>query len=270
MTGSSVKSAGRVFEILEYFARTRRAARLSEIATNLGYPISSVNALLKCMVQEGYMNYDELNRCYLPSARIAHLGSWLNIDSYEQTFVLEEMYRLREVAQESVVLATPNGIYLEYVDTIHGWEGINIRRGTRRLLVQTGTGWLFLARMQLDKALAIYHRTVEAGELRYDEFPAKAFIEKLDSHRHIDVSFIHARELLRPTAHWGAAMISMIIPTPRDHRALAIGAHGLGARLEAKRELIATELHRIVSALAERLNAGFQEAPECETSRTTI
>jgi len=265
MTGSSVKSAGRVFEILEYFARARKPARLSEIATNLSYPISSVNALLKCMVQEGYMNYDELNRRYVPSARVAHLGSWLNIDSYEQTFVLEEMYRLREVAQESVVLATPLGIYLEYVDTIHGWEGVNIRRGTRRLLVQTGTGWLFLARMQLDQALAIYHRTIEAGELRYDEFPVKTFIEKLASHRHIDVSFIHAKELLRPTAHWGAAMISMIIPTPRDHRALAIGAHGLGARLEAKRELIAAELHRIASSLADRLNVNRTGLPEAPT-----
>lgn len=96
------------------------------------------------------------------------------------------------------------------------------------------------------------------------------FIERLDSHRHIDVSFIHAKELLRPTAHWGAAMISMIILTPRDHRVLPIGAHGLGARLEAKRELIATELHRIVSSLAESLNAGFQEASELETSGKTV
>lgn len=258
MTENVVKSAERVFQILEFFARTRKPARLSEIAVELGYPISSVNALLKSMVTQGYMDFNEETHRYLPAARIAHLSTWLNIDSFEKTVVLDEMYRLREVAQEPVVLATPNGIYLEYVDTLHGWEGINshIRPGTRRLLVQTGTGWLFLSRVDRGQALEIYRRTLEAGELRYDEFPEAAFVERIEGHRHMDVSFTHAKELLRPTAHWGAVMISMIMPTPPGHRPLAMGAHGPAARLEAKRELVSAELRRIAASLALRTDDG--------------
>lgn len=253
MTGTSVKSAERVFQILEYFAHTREPARLSEIATTLGYPVSSVSALLKCMVDQGYMEFDVQKHCYIPSARLAHLGAWLNYDAYEQALVLDEMYHLREVAKESVVLATPNDIYLEYIDMLHGWESINIQRGARRLLVQSGTGWLFLAGMERSLAMQVYHRTIEAGELSHDEFPEKDFIEKLTSHRDVNVSFVHARELLRPTAHWGAAMISMIIPTPPGHRALAIGAHGPGERLKEKRVRITAELYRISASLARRI-----------------
>lgn len=253
MTKKSVKSAERVFQILEHFARTREPARLSEVANSLEHPVSSVSALLKCMVDQGYMTFDDRTRRYMPAARIAHLGSWLNFDDYEQTAVLEAMYRLRETANESVVLATPNDIYLEYIDTLHGWEGINIRRGTRRLLVQNGTGWLFLARSDLSEALSIYRRTIEAGELRRDEFSETDFLKKLVEHREKEISFVHARELLRPTAHWGAAMISMIIPTPPGHRGLAMGVHGLAERLETKRAHIYQMFHSITTALEEKL-----------------
>lgn len=257
MSASSVKSASRVFEILEYFARTRKAARLTDISGELGYPVSSLNALLKCMVSLGYMEFDETARVYMPSARISHLSSWLNINSYEQTVALEEMYHLRSVAREPVVLAAPVGIYLEYVSTLHSSEGINshIKPGTRRLLVQTGTGWLFLSRIKRKQALTIYRRTIRAGELGTDEFPEKAFVEKLESHREMDISFIRAKDLLRPTAHWDAAMISMIIPTPQGHRPLALGAHGPTTRLESKRDLISAELRRIRASLAQRLES---------------
>ncbi|MBN9888914.1 IclR family transcriptional regulator [Salipiger abyssi] len=254
MTRNSVKSAERVFQILEYFAHKREPARLSDVANSLAHPVSSVSALLKCMVDLGYMNFDDRTRRYMPAARIAHLGSWLNFDAYEQTSVLEAMYRLREAANESVVLATPTDIYLEYIDTLHGWEGINIRRGTRRLLVQSGTGWLFLARMDLAEALAIYRRTIEAGELRRDEFTETDFLKKLLEHREMDISFIHARELLRPTAHWGAAMISMIIPTPPGHRGLAMGVHGLSERLETKRAHVNQVLYAVAAELEEELS----------------
>lgn len=249
MAKNSVKSAERVFQILEYFARMRKPARLSEVAKHLEHPISSVSALLKCMVDLGYVQFDEDTRHYVPSARIAHLGSWLNFDAYEQTAVLEAMYELREAANESIVLATPNDIYLEYIDTLHGWEGINIRRGTRRLLIQSGTGWLFLARMNLVEALSIYRRTVEAGELQRDEFTETEFLQKIVQHREMVISFVHAQELLRPTAHWGAAMMSMIIPAPPGHRQLAIGVHGLAERLDAKRAKVEALFYSIKGLL---------------------
>lgn len=256
MPRGSVKSACRVFEILEYFAHHRKPSRLRDIVKTLKYPTSSVNALMKSMVAQGYMHFDADTYCYMPTARITHLTTWINIEGFEQTVVLEQMYRLRAVAGEPVVLAVPNDIFLEYVETLHATEGINshIKAGTRRLLVQTGTGWLFLSRIRRAEALAIYRRTIRAKELTSAEFSEPAFLEKLASHRDMDISFIRAKDLLRPTAHWGAAMISMIIPSPSGHRPLALGAHGPTERLEGKRDLISDELRRIARSIGQSID----------------
>lgn len=251
MSRHSVKSAERVFRILEDFARTREPARLSDLARRLGHPVSSVNALLKCMVDLGYMEFDDTSHRYYPAARVAHLGSWLNCQDYEQTAVLEAMYLLRETVGESVVLATTNDIYLEYVETLHGHGGIKILRGTRRLLVQSGTGWLFLARSSIADAISVYLRTIELGELEQAEFSEADLLHRLAEHRKMDISFLRARELLRPTAHWDAAMMSTIIPSPPGHRPLALGVHGLAESLAEKRDKIADLFGSIVKSLGE-------------------
>jgi len=253
MAKGLVKSAERVFLILEFFSETRRPCRLSEIATNLGLPVSSVSLLLQCMVEKGYMDFDSETYGYMPSGRIGHLTSWIGAGDYEQHLVLDEMWRLREATQESVVLATPIGIYLEYVETVQGSESIRMKRGTRRLLVQTGTGWLFLSRISEDEALSIYWQTVGAELLDRSKFSEAQFLQKLARHRDTDLSFVHARELVSPTAHWGAAMLSMIIPVPPGHRKLAIGAHGLSERLNEKQEQISAELARISQTLSDHV-----------------
>jgi DNA-binding IclR family transcriptional regulator len=263
MTRETVKSAARAFEILEFFARTRRPARLRDIVQQLDYPTSSVNSILKSMVTQGYMSFDPDTHCYMPAARLAHLTTWINSGGFEQTVVLEAMYQLRALAGEPVVMATPNDIFLEYVETLHRSEGINshIKPGTRRLLAQTGTGWLFLSRMSRADALSVYHRTIAANELTTREFSEATFLEKLDEHSGLDVSFIRAKDLLRPTAHWDAAMISMIIPTPPQHRPLALGAHGPVQRLEAKRDMIAAELRAIARSIGNSITPTVEELP---------
>ena len=255
MQRESVKSAVRVFEILEFFARYRKPSRLRDIVHYLGYPTSSVNALMKSMVAQGYMRFDEATHRYMPAARIAQLTAWVNIEGFEQTVVLEAMYRLRAIAGEPVVLATPNDIFLEYVESLHGWEGINsyIKPGTRRLLAQTGTGWLFMSRMPREEALAIYRRTIKTKELTAAEFSERALLDKLDEHGDMEISFIRAKDVLRPTAHWNAAMISMIIPIPTGHRGLALGLHGPTDRLQSKRHLIEAELRRSAGEIAASL-----------------
>lgn len=261
MNTRPVKSAERVFQILEYFEQARRPSRLSDIAKSLDLPISSVSALLHSMVALGYMEQDPVTSCYLPTGRIAHIVSWLKLDNYEHMLVLDEMWRLRELAKESVVLASPTGIHLEYVETVHGWESIHIKRGAKRLLVQTGTGWLFLARMDPRDAMNIYRRTIIAGEIAPHEFSEGKFLETVESHRDREVSFVHARELLRPTAHWGAAMISAIMPTPAGHRPLAIGVHGLSGRLIEKEDLISSELRRVAHTLGDHVRAMAHSRP---------
>ena len=58
----TVKSAARVFEVLEYFDRIRRAATVMEIARTLDYPQSSTSVLLRSMVELGYLEQDPARR----------------------------------------------------------------------------------------------------------------------------------------------------------------------------------------------------------------
>ena len=245
MPDDKVKSAARVFEILEFFAVLQEPARMSKVAHALGHPTASVAALLKTMVSLGYMHLDETTRCYIPAARLKQLTEWVESQSFEHTVVLDAMHKLRNEVCEPIVLATPKDIYLEYIESLHHYEGTNthIKSGTRRLLLQNGIGWLLLSRMPFNGAMEAYNRTLEIGELTALEFPEDTFKKIIDTHRATDISFLKAKDLLRPTAHWNAVMISTLLPTPPGQRPLGIGVHGPIERLVEKADLINQKLH---------------------------
>ena len=55
MTNSSIKSAKRIFEVLEYFEDVKRPISLKEVATKCDYPTSSAAALLKSMALQAHI-----------------------------------------------------------------------------------------------------------------------------------------------------------------------------------------------------------------------
>ena len=73
-----VKSARRVFEILEFFAMTRRPCRALDIAASLMYPASSTAALLKTMTHRGYLSYEQRSHTYFPTVRLYHVTARLH------------------------------------------------------------------------------------------------------------------------------------------------------------------------------------------------
>ena len=229
-----VKSAARVFEILELFDHRRQPLRLKQVAAALGHPTSSTAALLKTMASQGYLRFDNRSHTYMPTARLAKLASWVPFEGFEQGIVMDMLRYLQNETGELAVLAAENGIYLEYEQTLSAREGIQltIAPGTRRLLVQTGTGWLFLNLQPREHALAIYHQTVEAGELDPRRFTESDFVSRLDDHAGRTLSYVRARDLVMPTAHWGGAMLSALIPVPAGNRPLALGIGGPTERLE--------------------------------------
>lgn len=255
MFDQRVKSAARVIEIFEYFASTRKPARMKVLATEMKCPPSSMIALLRTLVSMGYLQYDEATHAYFPASRMTKLTNWIEPGGYEQTIILDAMHRLRDAVGEPVVLATPKDCHIEYVVSLHCNEGTNshIRAGTQRLIVQNGIGWLMLSRMPVHTALGYYRKTISTGALLDEEFSEDAFLAILDAHRQIDISVLHARDLLRPTAHWNASMIGTLIPVPEGHRSLGIGVHGPTKRMEQRTEIIKQELRATVGELASYL-----------------
>ena len=58
MSKEVIKTAKRLFEILEYFDEMQRPLSLKEVALRFGYPVSSASAVLKSMVVLGYVDFD--------------------------------------------------------------------------------------------------------------------------------------------------------------------------------------------------------------------
>lgn len=252
---ASVKSAMRVFEILEKFKEVRQPLRLKDLCEHLGYPVSSTAALIKTIADQGYLHFDQTSRAYFPTPRLAQLTNWVGGANFEHGPVLDAMRRLQRMTGELSVLGTPIGIHMEYVETLRATHVIQLYNppGTRRLLVQLGMGWLMLSRMPEATATAIYKRTVTLGKVDATEFPLEDFLARLAQMRKQDFAFTRASDYVRPnTAHWGGAMISMLVPVPPNHRRLAIGIGGPAQRLDDNHDALLAALRTEIARLSEQ------------------
>jgi len=257
MQQERVKSAARVLEIFEYFSRRRQPARMYEIAEELGYPGSSLTALLRTIVAMGYMELDEDNHLYFPTARLSKLTDWLETGGYEQTKVLDALHRLRDELEEPVVLAAQEGLHIQYFVSLHCQEGTHshIRQGTRRLMIRNGIGLQMLSRMPRDQALEVYQLTIDSGLFDGAEFTQDRFKASLEEYAETDIVILDAKYLPRQTAHWNASMVSMLIPVPEGHRALGVGVHGLTAQITERAPLIISRLRKLAADLDDEIRS---------------
>lgn len=251
-----VKSAVRTLEILEFFSERRAPARLSEISETLGYPVSSVIALLRTLVAMGYMEFDPCTHNYYPLPRLSRLTTWMDAGGYEQTVLRDAVHKLRNTVQEPVVVAAPDGLHIEYFISLHSYEGSNshIKTGSRRLMIQNGIGWLLLSRAPVAEARLVYGRTIAKDLFDPAFFSEAEYLSLLNEYREKHVSVLHAKDLFGPTAHWNASMISVLIPVPEGHhRPLGVGVHGPTNRMIEKTKMIERQLSVFIKELRDLL-----------------
>ncbi|MDB5860767.1 MAG: putative transcriptional regulator [Ramlibacter sp.] len=148
MASSNVKSAVRVFEVLELFDTLRRDASLSEIARELGYPASSTSMLLQSMVECGYLSQGE-KRTFRPTPRVKLLGAWIAPVLDPNGPVISMMEWLGSQCGQAVVLATPESMQVRYIRVVPatGTLRMHVTPGAVRPLPTSGFGRLFMSRM---------------------------------------------------------------------------------------------------------------------------
>ena len=145
----TVKSAGRVLEILEYFDDLQRQSTVMEIAEALGYPQSSTSALLRSLVSMGYLDYDPYARTYITSSRVALLGSWVNSQFVAEGAIIALMKALNARTGDTVVLAVRHGLHVQYIHVIQATSParLHMTLGTVRPLAGSGAGFALLSTM---------------------------------------------------------------------------------------------------------------------------
>ncbi len=263
-----VKTAGRVFEILEYFRELQAPLSVREIADHFRYPLSSTAVLVKSLTTLGYLSYDPDRRAFFPTLRIATLGEWL----YDATYAGGEALRLLENVcrdtGETAILAVQNDIYSQYVHNVANPEQLiqlNVPAGTRRLLCWSGTGIAILSQLTEESVERLIERTVS----RVQKDPIAARIAGLEgdptimkfSRENVLVLVREARKngfaISNGLVTASAGTIAMPLPLSTNGMRLAIAAGGVSGRLMAhKAEILAAmavHVKRYTKALGKKL-----------------
>lgn len=120
---------------------------LKDVTQRFGYPPSSASAILKGLVSLGYLDYDRFSRAYMPTMRIASLGSWIQPALFGQNEEVPRlMQQLSEEFGECVTLSAQSDLYVQYVYLIPSrlpiWYSVPI--GTTRPIARSGSGWIML------------------------------------------------------------------------------------------------------------------------------
>lgn len=244
MADDAVKSARRVFEILEYFERHRRPMALKEILEGLGYPASSGSALLKSLVALGYLDYDRERRSYFPTMRIAALGAWVHDSLFGDGQVSRLMNHLYEATGETVILAAQSDLHAQYVHLIRSAEPLSVAvpPGARRPLGKSGLGWLLLS-VKSDAEIEKLRRRINAEDGE-DKLSREALMAIISEVRLKGYAFS------KHTVSDGVGVIGALLPATPHGRTYAIGVAGPVERLERKEALILAELRSGVERMA--------------------
>lgn len=247
-----VKSAVRVLQLLEAFGEAQRPLRLKEVAAMLNYPTSSTSALLKSVAECGYLSYDQNTHRYHTTSRLPDLGQRFGGSSLEAALLSELMQAVSRRTGELIVAGTSNDIYVEYIRAIRSTHAVQLYSpaGTRRLLVQSGMGWMLLSRLAEGAVRRIYRRTLAAGSITTSEISEEALVTRLSDLRGKDVLFTNAEDFARVQAHTGGAMLSMPIPATPNNRRLVLGVGGPSDRLRCNQDAIVTCMREEIQRLA--------------------
>ena len=144
---SMVKSAHRVLRIFEYFAEIQRPASMTEIARRLDYPPSSTSALLKSLLDLGYLDCDRKARTYVPTARISLIGGWVRNRAGGDLETIAQA--LHEATRLTTFIATRNQLYSQYIRVIQGTTSVRfyLEPGGLRLLPASTPGRVLLSQI---------------------------------------------------------------------------------------------------------------------------
>jgi DNA-binding IclR family transcriptional regulator len=234
----SVKSAGRVLRILEFFDEIQREARVAEIAERLSFPQSSTSILLNCLVDLGYMDYLPESRSFLPSPRVTLLGTWLDKGPVRNGSLIRMLEEISHKTGDTVIVAARNGIFSQYIHVLQARSVMrfHVPHGTRRLVVWSATGFALLTKCSDNEIRALCTRTnaeAPSGQPRVD---VNQVLENVRQTRRDGYFF--STGLVTP----GAGSIAVPLPDSIDgrDRALTVAVSGILDEIgRRKKEIVA-------------------------------
>lgn len=227
----NVKSAVRVIEVLEFFDTVQREASLSEIALELGYPLSSTSMLLQSLVKRGYLSQGD-KRLFKLTPRVKLLGSWLSPLLDANGPVTSIMDWVGTQCQQLVVLAAPEHMQVRYIRMVQatGTVRMHVTLGSVRPLPTSGLGRLFMSKMsdeEIDHVVRMHNAGVGNEAVPLITAVLRRELQAIRT-AGCSVSF----DMVSP----GAGVVAVLVPTAVNDTPLAIGIGAPSALIRAKAE----------------------------------
>lgn len=113
-----VKSAIRVLEVLEFFARTPEPASLAKLCSELRMPKSSGHALMETLRQQGYLYWLGRQQGYYPTRRWRDLGEAITRHDPLLSIMSEVLNRISEKSGETAIFAKREEDEVLYLDVV--------------------------------------------------------------------------------------------------------------------------------------------------------
>ncbi len=234
MSDAVVKSAARVLDVLEFFADRRGPASVGEICSELGIPQSSASVLLKSLLSLGYLDYDAGRRTYMPTMRVALLGSWVQNYYVSGENIVNLLESIQRATHETVLLAIQNEATVQYIHIVEASHDVrlHVRVGARRPIVRTATGKMLMSLMSNADVRKIMRRANSEEPVAKYRVREAAFIAEIEQVRSQGYAETHGDMIS------GAAVIAQLMPRASGESPMAIGIGGPLERIEAEKEKI--------------------------------
>jgi IclR family KDG regulon transcriptional repressor len=164
------KSVARAFEVFELFRQRQTPMTAAQVRHALSIPQPSTRALLRNLVELGYLNFEEDEKTYFPSMQFAHLGDWISNTVLGGTDIARLVDDIALETGETTSANIINALNLEilYARTAAHPLGLNLRPGIGDAL------WLSAAGRTLISALPDDERErIIAATIRQERNPKK-------------------------------------------------------------------------------------------------
>lgn len=237
-----VKSVARVLEVLEFFAQQRKPMSGIQICRALNYPKSSANAILKSLVELGYLALNPDNLKYFPSLRVTYLGDWVPgqlLGVIETTKLLESLH---EATNETVTLSMQNGFHMQFIRVLPGTFPISLRvsEGFMAPIFGTAVGAAYLSTISDQAIRSLYERAGMRGALKGQAASLETVMADVVAARKDGC----ARGYDRILPDTGAIAAPLMIHAHDQH--LVVGIGGLSARIHRSEDDLMKNLKRII------------------------
>lgn len=156
-----VKTADRTLDLLELFAREKKALSLTEIAARLETPMSSTHALIKTLEDRGYVFEFSRRKGYYPTGKLRAVANAVSNGSTLLKTLEPLLQDLCEETQETVVVAVRHDdVSGMYVDACISLQSVRFSPtlGQTKPLHSTATGKALLGALPVPERQALVAR----------------------------------------------------------------------------------------------------------------